>query len=137
MAVQVVIEDHTGNVRHPVRLSETATIDRLIRAIITTLNLPITDPAGRSITYYLAHNNRRLQDNDTLASAEVREGDTLTIVPQMTAGGGPLSPQHSRTLDTLVKRFLVLSTESTSEQLTRLEKSLADIQNALNRVQLK
>lgn len=86
MAIQVVIEDQTGNVRNPAKLSETATVDRLIRAIITTLKLPITDPAGRPITYYLAHNNRRLQDNDTLSTAEVQQGDTITIVPQMTAG---------------------------------------------------
>ncbi len=86
MAIEVIIEDQTGNVRHPAKLSETATVDRLIRAIITTLKLPITDPAGRPITYYLAHNNRRLQDSDTLSTAEVGQGDTVTIVPQMTAG---------------------------------------------------
>jgi hypothetical protein len=90
MAIQVVIEDQTGNIRQPAKLSATTTVDRLIRAIITTLKLPIVDPAGRPITYYLAHNNRRLQDNDTLSSAEVQHNDTIAIVPQMTAGCFPL-----------------------------------------------
>jgi proteasome lid subunit RPN8/RPN11 len=86
MAIQVILEDHTGNNRQQAKLSETATVDKLIRAIITTLKMPVTDSAGRVITYYLAHNNRRLQENDTLSSAEVRENDTISIVPQMTAG---------------------------------------------------
>ncbi len=100
MAIQVVIEDQNGNVRHPAKLSETATVDRLIRAIITSLKLPITDPAGRPITYYLAHNNRRLQDNDTLSTAEVQQGDTVTIVPQMTAGAQfkKAVPAHAQSL---------------------------------------
>lgn len=86
MAIQLMIEDHTGNIRREAKLSEMATVDKLIRAIITTLKLPVTDSAGRGITYYLAHNGRRLQESDTLTSAEVRQNDTLSIVPQMTAG---------------------------------------------------
>lgn len=86
MPIQIMLEDHTGNVRHEAKLSETAEVSRLIRAIITKLKMPITDSAGRPITYYLAHNNHRLQENATLASAEVHTGDILTIIPQFTAG---------------------------------------------------
>lgn len=87
MAVQVTIEDHTGNVRTLARLSDTAEVDKLIRAIITSLKLPVTDSTGKPITYYLAHNGRRLHRNDTLSSAEVEPGDTISIVPEM--GGEP------------------------------------------------
>ena len=86
MAIQVTLEDHTGNIRKQAKLSESAAVEQLIRAIITALKMPVTDSAGRPITYYLAHNGRRLQENDTLASAEVRASDTISIVPQMTAG---------------------------------------------------
>lgn len=94
MAIAVVIEDHTGNIRQPAKLSETAAVGKLIRAIITTLKLPITDPSGRPITYHLAHNGRSLQENESLASAEVQQGDSIIIVPQMTAGSQFDSTAH-------------------------------------------
>jgi proteasome lid subunit RPN8/RPN11 len=86
MAIHVILEDHTGNIRQQAKLSETATVEQLIRAIITTLKMPVTDSAGRVITYFLAHNGRRLQEGATLTSAEVQGNDTISIVPQMTAG---------------------------------------------------
>ena len=86
MAISVMLEDHTGNVRQEAKLSETAEVARLLRAIISRLKMPVTDSAGRPITYYLAHNDRRLNENETLASAEVHAGDTISIVPQFTAG---------------------------------------------------
>ena len=86
MAIQITLEDHTGNISHKARVAENAEAGQLIPAIITALRLPITDNAGRPITYHLSHDNRRLQENETLSSAEVQSGDTLTIVPEMTAG---------------------------------------------------
>jgi proteasome lid subunit RPN8/RPN11/molybdopterin converting factor small subunit len=86
MAISVMLEDHTGNIRQEAKLSETAEVARLIRAIIMKLKMPVTDSAGRPITYYLAHNNRRLQENATLQSEEVQDGDTISIIPQFTAG---------------------------------------------------
>jgi proteasome lid subunit RPN8/RPN11 len=67
-------------------MDENAEVGQLIPAIITSLRLPITDDAGRPITYHLSHDNRRLEESETLASAEVQSGDTLVIVPEMTAG---------------------------------------------------
>jgi hypothetical protein len=93
MAIQVTIEDHTGNIRHQAKLSETAAVEQLIRAIITALKMPVTDSTGRPITYYLAHNGRRLQESDTLTSAEVRSNDTISIVPIINSLEGRLSEQ--------------------------------------------
>ncbi len=85
--VQVTLEDHTGNVSHQAKLAENAPAGQLIPAIITSLNLPITDNAGRPITYHLSHNNRLLQENETLEAAHVQQDDIIVIVPEMTAGG--------------------------------------------------
>jgi len=86
MPIQITLEDHTGNISHQAKMDENALVRQIIPAIITTLHLPITDNAGRPITYHLSHNNRRLEENQTLQSAEVRTGDTLTIVPEISAG---------------------------------------------------
>ena len=86
MPLTIILEDHTGNISRQARMDEKANVAQLIPAIITALKLPITDNAGRPITYHLSHGGRRLQENETLAGAEVQAGDVLTIVPEMTAG---------------------------------------------------
>ena len=86
MALKVQLEDHTGNTSHQAKMSETAPVARLIPAIVTSMELPITDPSGNPVTYHLSYNNRQLVDDDTLASAGVQEGGVITIVPEMTAG---------------------------------------------------
>lgn len=116
MAIQVTLEDHTGNVSHQAKMVENVPVQRLIPAIVTALGLPITDPAGRPITYHLSHNNRRLQEDETLESAGVRSGDTLTVVPEMTAGGGDtLSPDLQLTIKELARDFIEMGMASVSE----------------------
>jgi proteasome lid subunit RPN8/RPN11 len=73
-------------------MAENAPVARLIPALVTSLGLPITDPSGRPISYRLSHNNRQLMDDETLATANVQGGDTITIVPEMTAGGSDVPP---------------------------------------------
>jgi len=84
--INIMLEDHTGNNSRPARMDEKASVAALIPAIITALKLPLMDNAGRPMTYHLSHAGRRLQENETLITAEVQPGDTLTIVPEMTAG---------------------------------------------------
>src|SRR6266852_5543492 len=86
MAIQVTLEDHTGNINHRAKMDENAEVGQLIPAIITSLRLPIVDDAGRPITYHLSHNNRRLEEDETLGSAEVQSGDTLVFMPEMSSG---------------------------------------------------
>lgn len=86
MAIQVILEDHTGNKRHQVKMVEKASIDKLIPATVTALGLPMTDQAGRPMTYHLSYNGRRLQEEETLDSVGVQPGETLTLVPEMIAG---------------------------------------------------
>jgi len=85
MAITVILQYHTGNIAHEARMAADAEVKRLIPAVVTAMGLPITDPAGRPITYHLSHNGRRLQENETLQSAGVQNVDSLTLVPEMTA----------------------------------------------------
>lgn len=88
MAIQVTIEDHTGNTSRSAKMVENAPISRLLPAVISALGLPIIDSAGRPMTYHLSYGDRQLQEDETLEGAGVSQGDTLTIVPVMTAGAG-------------------------------------------------
>ncbi|MFN6478265.1 EsaB/YukD family protein [Nostoc sp. DedQUE07] len=86
--VRVFIEDHTGNKRREAKVEADTDIDKLIPAIVTALRLPISDPNGTPITYHLAFDNRQLPRNQTLSSVGIAEGAIVTLVPEMTAGGG-------------------------------------------------
>ena len=86
MAIQVTLEDHTGNKQHQVKMAESANVEKLIPATVTSLGLPMTDQAGRPMTYHLSYRGRRLQEEETLESVGVEPGETLTLVPEMIAG---------------------------------------------------
>ncbi len=84
--VRLFLEDHTGNKRREARIATEAPVRELVPALITALGLATTDPRGRPQQYHLAYENRQLQMEETLESAGVVEGATLTMVPEMTAG---------------------------------------------------
>lgn len=86
MAIEVNLTDHNLQPLRHAKISETATVQRLIPALVTQLELPTTDPSGRPVTYHLSYNERLLEDDQTLTSAGVQNGGTLTLVPEMTAG---------------------------------------------------
>jgi hypothetical protein len=54
--------------------------------------LPIRDPSGRPVTYHLSHSERVLEEDETLASAGVLNGDTVTIVPEMASFSTDFKP---------------------------------------------
>lgn len=88
MTIQVKLQDHTGLVTRQARIAENASVARLIPALVSQLALPVV--AGeRPIYYHLSHKNRILADDETLASAGVADGDTLTIAPEMIAACFP------------------------------------------------
>jgi hypothetical protein len=84
--VQLFVEDHTGNKRRQARVATQAAIRDLIPALIQALGLPVTDPSGRPVTYHLAFGERQLKAEETLGSAGVSEGATITLVPELIAG---------------------------------------------------
>src|SRR6266566_5960299 len=101
--IQITLEDHHGNILHRAKMADGAEVSRLLPALITTLRLPIIDDAGRPITYHLSHNGRRLQESETLSEASVQPGDTMVLVPEMTAGN-----QHDIAHEDIVEPLVVL-----------------------------
>src|SRR5713226_1623687 len=79
MTIQVTVKILYNSLQHTVRLAAGEPIGLLLPALMGALNLPSTDNRGNLIAYYLMHNGRRLQEQETLTSARVQPGDTLII----------------------------------------------------------
>jgi uncharacterized ubiquitin-like protein YukD len=61
----------------------------LIPELTTSLQLPVTGPDGRPMSYRIDSKalGRELQEEETLAQAQVPEGDRLIMTADVTAGG--------------------------------------------------
>lgn len=86
-SLRVVIQDHTHSKKTTVELPDEVPMDRLLPALATRMQLPLQQ-AGNPIIYRLDHRRtgRRLDDGDTLRSAEVQADDLFTLLPEVTAG---------------------------------------------------
>jgi len=84
----VEIWDSTGNKRQSAELPDDAPVDRIMAVLIDRLSLPRNSPDGAPMSYKFHHkaSGRQLQDEQTLASVGVRDGDVLRLVPEITAG---------------------------------------------------
>ncbi|MCZ7567011.1 MAG: EsaB/YukD family protein [Ardenticatenaceae bacterium] len=97
--VKVYIRDVTGAKITPVEVPNDVTMRRLIPALVTKMNLPVTDGAERLIEYRLLHrqSGKTLDTDDTLAGIGVQENDELTLLPEVVAGAwspGYASPEQ-------------------------------------------
>ena len=88
--VRVFIEDHTGNKTREARIAADVPVGELLPVIVTALELPVTDPGGRPVTYHLACDEQDIAADATLHEAGVTDGAQLTLVPEMKAGGAVL-----------------------------------------------
>ncbi len=77
MAIQVRIEYELKS--WVAKLSEVASVERLIPAIVTAMNLPLINKPGQSFIYHLHNDSRQLRENETLSAAGVKDGDVLNI----------------------------------------------------------
>ena len=86
--IKIEVWDATGNKRQVVETPIDAEVNRLIAVLIERMNLPRHSPDGQAMSYKFHHKRtgRQLLDNDTLAAAEVQEGDILRLQPEITAG---------------------------------------------------
>jgi uncharacterized ubiquitin-like protein YukD len=64
-------------------------VKELIPELTTTLQLPVTGPDGRPMSYRIDSKalGRELREEETLAEAQVPEGDRLVMTADVTAGG--------------------------------------------------
>jgi hypothetical protein len=80
--VKVQIIDSTGAKNVTAELPDDAPMSRLLPALVKKMSLP------ENVQYGIQHkqSGKQLQPPDTLASAGVKEGDTLRLLPNVTAG---------------------------------------------------
>lgn len=86
--VRVAILDHTGGKKTIVELPDDVPMNRLVPALVSSLNLPVHQ-AGNPISYRLDNpeTGERLGEDATLAQAGVEAGAVLSLFPEVTAGG--------------------------------------------------
>jgi uncharacterized ubiquitin-like protein YukD len=87
-SINVTVYDSTENKRVPVELPDDAPANKLIAVLIEKLKLPKSGPDGAPLSYKFHHKNsgRQLQDQQSLSSAGVKDGDILRLQPEITAG---------------------------------------------------
>jgi len=87
--INVTVFDSTENKKVPVELPDDAPVNKLISILIERLNLPKLGPDGAPLSYKFHHKNsgKQLQDQQSLSSADVKDGDILRLQPEITAGG--------------------------------------------------
>jgi len=89
--IQIVITDATGARQQNAMVPSDVPAVRIIARVVELLNLPLIAPDGQPMSYRFHHaqSSRQVRDEYTLADAGVAPGDTLRIVPEITAGATP------------------------------------------------
>jgi uncharacterized ubiquitin-like protein YukD len=80
--IKVTVTDQAGGKTVTAELPADAPMNRLIPALVTKMSLPT------NVQYGIQHkqSGKQLAPTDTLTSAGVKEGDTLRLLPNVTAG---------------------------------------------------
>jgi hypothetical protein len=86
--VDIVVIDATGSRQREATVPADAQSLRLIAKLVELMDMPVTGPDGQPLSYKFHHKRlgRQLRDEETLAEAGVEAGDTLRLVPEITAG---------------------------------------------------
>jgi hypothetical protein len=84
----IEVWDATGNKKQLVELPGDAPVNRVIAVLVDRMNLPRYSPDGQLMSYKFHHkaSGRQLLDDQTLASADIHNGDVLRLQPEITAG---------------------------------------------------
>ena len=87
----IEVWDATGNKRQSVELPDDAPINRVIAVLVERMSLPRNSPDGQLMSYKFHHkaSGRQLLDEQTLAEAEVSDGDIVRLQAEITAGSRP------------------------------------------------
>jgi len=85
----VQVWDATGNKRQDVEMPDDAPLNRLLAVLIEKMSFPQYAPDGQILSYKVHHrtSGKQLLEDQTLASAGVKQGDVLRLQPEITAGG--------------------------------------------------
>jgi len=84
----IEVWDATGNKKQLVELPADAPVNRVIAVLVDKMNLPRYSPDGQLMSYKFHHkaSGRQLLEEQTLASADIHNGDVLRLQPEITAG---------------------------------------------------
>ena len=85
---RIRIRSSAEGTEHEVELPADIAMERLLPAIIDSLGLPRRE-TSEEIRYRLTIQDRFISSGQTLLEAGVADGDTLTLVPEVTAGCFP------------------------------------------------
>jgi uncharacterized ubiquitin-like protein YukD len=88
--ITVEVWDATGSRRQLVEVPDDAPVNRVLVVLVEKMRLPQSSPDGQLMSYKFHHKvtGRQLLDAQTLADAQVKDGDVLRIQPEITAGRG-------------------------------------------------
>jgi hypothetical protein len=88
--MNLTVVDATGNKTEEVSVPDTAPVGRIVGKLVELLRLPAVGPDGQPLSYKFHHkqSGRQINDNETLAGAEVQENDVVRLVAEITAGNG-------------------------------------------------
>jgi uncharacterized ubiquitin-like protein YukD len=86
--INIEVWDATGNKRQSVELPDDVPINRVIAVLIDRMSLPRNSPDGQLMSYKFHHKRtgRQLLDQQSLAEAEVEDGDIVRLQAEITAG---------------------------------------------------
>ena len=84
----IIVTDSTGSRRDEVEAPDDQPIIRIVAALVQRMGLPLNGPDGQPMSYRFHHHESQsqLRDSDTFITAAVSKGDTLRLVPEITAG---------------------------------------------------
>lgn len=87
-SLTLTILDATGTRSQTIEAPADAPVARLVVVLIDRLRFPRNGPDGQLLSYKLQHraSGRQLLESQTLESAGVRDGDSLRLMPEITAG---------------------------------------------------
>ena len=86
--VSVTIIDVTGNKEQKATIPDDRPVRLITKKLVQMMNLPSNGPDGQPLSYKFHHkaSGKQLTDNQTLAEADVKDGDVLRLQPEITAG---------------------------------------------------
>lgn len=86
--MDITVVDATGSKTEEASVPGTAAAGRIMAKLVELMELPSVGPDGLPLSYKFHHKRtgRQIDDNETLETAGVTDGDVLRLVAEITAG---------------------------------------------------
>jgi uncharacterized ubiquitin-like protein YukD len=86
--IDIVITDATGAKSDQATVPDHEPVIRIAAKLVELMNMPLSGPDGQPMSYKFHHvaTGKQLRDNSSLADSGVKNGDTLRLIAEITAG---------------------------------------------------